>query len=152
MSRADRAKELFIQGYTCSQAVALAFCDVADIDETQLSKIMLPFGGGMGRLRLTCGAVSGMAAMIGLLFADKKISPENKKQVYALTQKLCNEFKEEQGSLICSELLQKMNVPVEVGGVAEARTKEYYKKRSCADTVYCAASILEKYLKEIGRI
>jgi C_GCAxxG_C_C family probable redox protein len=113
---------------------------------------MLPFGGGMGRLRLTCGAVSGMAAIIGLLFADQENSSENKKQVYALTQKLCNEFKEEQGSLICSELLQKMNVPVEVGGVAEARTKEYYKKRSCADTVYCAAYILEKYLKEVGKI
>ena len=85
MSRADRAKELFIQGYTCSQAVALAFCDVVDIDEAQLSKIMLPFGGGMGRLRLTCGAVSGMAAIIGLLFADQENSSENKKQVLHLS-------------------------------------------------------------------
>ena len=59
MSRAERAKEYFLQGYACSQAVALAFADVIGLEEEVIKKIMLPFGGGMGRLRLTCGAVSG---------------------------------------------------------------------------------------------
>jgi C_GCAxxG_C_C family probable redox protein len=150
MSRSERAKEKFLQGYACSQAVALAFCDVMGMDESTASKMMLPFGGGLGRLRLTCGAVSGMAAVVGMVFADAESSPENKKKVYAIVQELCAKFQAETGSLICAELLSGMKVPVEVGGVAEARTTEYYKKRSCADMVALAAQIVEEYLQEQG--
>ena len=152
MSRAERAKEKFLQGYACSQAVALAFCDIMGVDEDTVSKMMLPFGGGLGRLRLTCGAVSGMAAVIGMVFADAENSPQNKQKVYAIVQELCGRFQAETGSLICSELLSGMKVPVEVGGVAEARTAEYYKKRSCADMVALAAQIVEEYLQEKGII
>ncbi len=151
MSRKERAKEYFLQGYACSQAVALAFSDVCGVDEATLSKIMLPFGGGMGRLRLTCGAVSGMAAVVGLFVAEGEHSPENKKETYAAVQELCARFKEEYGSLICGELLSG-KVPVEVGGVAETRTQEYYKKRPCAEMVGFAAQILEEYLREKGKI
>ena len=150
MSRSERAKEKFLQGYACSQAVALVFCDIMGMDEDTVSKMMLPFGGGLGRLRLTCGAVSGMAAVVGMVFADAENSPENKKKVYAIVQELCAKFQAETGSLICSELLSGMKVPVEVGGVAEARTAEYYKKRSCADMVALAAQILEEYLQGQG--
>lgn len=146
MSRAERAKEYFLQGYACSQAVVLAFSDVVGLDEDTISKIMLPFGGGLGRLRLTCGAVSGMAAVIGMLYADAENSPENKKKVYAITQEVCGTFQREMGSLICADLLSGMNLKVEVGGQAEARTDEYYKKRSCGDIVALAAEILEKYI------
>ncbi len=150
MSRAEKAKEYFLQGYACSQAVALVFADVAGVDEAIISKTMLSFGGGMGRLRLTCGAVSGMAAIIGLIFAEAENSPENKKKTYAIVQELCGKFKEQFGSLVCGELLSGMKVPVQVGGEAETRTPEYYRKRSCADMVYYAAKILEKYLMEKG--
>ena len=150
MSRAEQAKENFLKGYACSQAVALAFADVTGTDEELLSKIMLPFGGGLGRLRLTCGAVSGMAAVVGLVFSEAENSPENKKQTYAIVQELCEKFKSEYGSLICGELLNGMRVPVQVGGEAEARTPEYYKKRSCADMVAFVAQILEEYLREKG--
>ena len=150
MSRAERAKEYFLQGYACSQAVALAFQDVMGVDENTICKLMLPFGGGLGRLRLTCGAVSGMAAVIGAVFAEAENSPENKKRTYAIVQELCGKFKEENGSLICGELLSGMKLPVEVGGTAEPRTQEYYKKRSCADMVGLAAQILEEYLQEKG--
>ena len=152
MSRAEKAKEYFLQGYACSQAVALAFQDVMGVDENTICKLMLPFGGGLGRLRLTCGAVSGMAAVIGAVFAEAENSPENKKRTYAIVQELCGKFKEENGSLICGELLSGMKLPVEVGGAAEARTQEYYKKRSCAELVACATSILEEYLKENGKL
>ena len=57
MSRAEKAKEYFLQGYACSQAVALAFSDLLGMDEETIVKITLPFGGGLGRLRLTCGAI-----------------------------------------------------------------------------------------------
>ena len=150
MSRSERAKEKFLQGYACSQAVALAFCDVMGMDETAVSKMMLPFGGGLGRLRLTCGAVSGMAAVVGMVFADAENSPENKMKIYAIVQELCAKFQAETGSLICAELLSGMKVPVQVGGAAEARTEEYYKKRSCADIVALAAQIVEEYLQEQG--
>ena len=148
MSRAEKAKEYFLQGYACSQAVALAFADLVPMDEETLTKITLPFGGGLGRLRLTCGAVSGMAAVVGLLFAKGENTPENKKNVYAIVQELCGKFQAENGSLICGELLRGMNVPVQIGGVAEARTQEYYQKRSCAEMVAHAARILEEYIKE----
>lgn len=150
MSRSERAKEKFLQGYACSQAVALAFCDVMGMDEATVCKIMLPFGGGLGRLRLTCGAVSGMAAVVGTVFAEAENTSENKKQTYAIVQELCGRFQAETGSLICAELLSGMKVPVEVGGVAEARTAEYYKKRSCADMVALAAQLVEEYLQEKG--
>lgn len=146
MSRAECAKELFTQGYACSQAVALAFADVLAVNETELSKLALPFGGGLGRLRLTCGAVSGMAVVIGLLCSKAENSPENKKNTYAITQALCDKFQAENGSLICADLLSGANLQVTVGGNAEERTESYYKKRPCAEIVYSAAKILEEYL------
>lgn len=152
MSRAEKAKEYFNQGYACSQAVALAFADVVGVEEEILLKSMLPFGGGLGRLRLTCGAVSGMAAIIGLVFSKEENTPENKQNTYKIVQQLCKEFESETGSLICSDLLSGANLKVEVGGVAENRTETYYKKRPCGDLVYLAADVLEKYLKEQGKI
>ena len=115
------------------------------MEKEQIAKLMLPFGGGMGRLRMTCGAVSGMAAVIGAVFAKAENDKENKKQVYAIVQELCGKFKAQTGSLICAELLSGMKVPVEIGGEAEERTKEYYRKRSCGDMVALAVQILEEY-------
>ncbi len=147
MSRAEKAKEYFLQGYACSQAVALAFSDMTGVDEETLAKATLPFGGGMGRLRLTCGAVSGMASVAGLLFATPRPDAGNKKEVYAVVQELCARFKAEYGSLICGELLADVKLPVQVGGEAEPRTQEYYKKRPCAEMVAYAAQIVEEYLQ-----
>ena len=152
MSRAEQAKEYFSQGYACSQAVALAFADVMDCNEATIAKIMLPFGGGLGRLRLTCGAVSGMAVVIGAVFSKSENTPENKKETYAIVQDLCEKFQAENGSLICSELLQGAKVAVNVGGEAEARTEQYYKKRPCGEIVFSAAKIIEQYLQEKGII
>ena len=152
MSRAEKAKEYFTQGYACSQAVALAFADVMDMDEETIIKLTLPFGGGLGRLRLTCGAISGLAAVVGMVFAKSENTPENKLNTYAIVQELCNKFQAENGSLICGELLTGANVKTEVGGTAEARTETYYKKRPCGELVYNAAEILEAYLKEKGII
>ena len=135
MSREEQAKEYFLQGYACSQAVALAFADLTKLDEETLVNLTLPFGGGMGRLRLTCGALSGMATIVGLLFAKGENTPENKMRVYQIIQGLCKKFEAENGHLLCGELLTKMSIPVEVGGSPEARTKEYYQKRYCTDLV-----------------
>ena len=152
MSRAERAKQYFQDGYNCAHAVALAFTDITGVSEDTLAKITLPFGGGMGRLRLTCGAVSGMVAVIGLVFGEAELSAENKKETYAIVQELCATLKEMNGSIICGELLAGVKIPVEVGGEAEVRTPAYYKKRPCADLVYDTARVLEEYLIKEGKL
>ena len=152
MSRAERAKEYFMHGYACSQAVALAFSDLTSLSEEQISKLCLPFGGGFGRQRLVCGAVSGFTVVLGLLFSESEASAENKKLVYQIEQKLCADFKAQTGSLICNDLLTGANLEFGVGGQAEERTQEYYKKRPCAELVYIAAKVLEDYLLEKGKL
>lgn len=145
MSRAEQAKEYFLQGYACSQAVALAFRDIMGVSEEEIAKLALPFGGGLGRQRLTCGAVSGMALVIGGVLGKAELDRENKKAVYQAVQEVCAKFQNEAGSLICAELLSGTNATSL--GEAELRTAEYYKKRPCAGLVALAAGILEEYLK-----
>ena len=152
MSRAERAKQYFENGYNCAQAVALAFTDITGLSEDNLAKITLPFGGGLGRLRLTCGAVSGMACVVGMVFGEATLGAENKKRTYAIVQELCTELTQINGSIICGELLAGVKVPVEVGGEAEARTPAYYKKRPCAELVYETARVLEEFLIKEGKI
>ena len=139
MSRVDQARDYFNQGYACSQAVALAFSDLTGIGETELGKIMLPFGGGLGRQRLTCGAVSGMAAVIGCVFAKDENTNENKLATYAIVRELCEKFQEAHGSLICADLLK--------GKVA---VHEAGKVHPCEVLVCGAAKLLEDYLSEKG--
>ncbi len=150
MTRAEKAKELFEKGYACSQAVAMAFADEVGVDASTLEKITLPFGGGFGRLRLTCGAVSGMAAIYGLAAPNSGALPENKKAVYAGTRELAARFEKENGSIVCAELLASKSFPVVVGGETESGDGLSVKKRTCAELVYNAAEILENYLKEQG--
>lgn len=150
MNRAKIAEQYFLNGFACSQAVAMAFNDVVDVDIKTLEKISLPFGGGLGRLRLTCGAISGMAMIIGALFTNDK--PENKMEVYGITQQLALEFEKEYGTIICKDLLEIAHLKVEIAGKPEERNDQYYEKRPCARIVYVAADILEKYLIEMGII
>ena len=149
MSRADKAKELFESGCNCCQAVFCAFLDETEINKEDALRLSAGFGGGLGRLREVCGAVSGMTMVLSNKFASSDPNDHKKKtELYSLIQKAAGEFKEENGSIICRELLsipEKSSSPV-----PEERTKEYYKKRPCAELVYCAASIAEKYLENNG--
>ena len=104
----------------------------------------------MGRLRVTCGAVSGMAALVGLIAAKTEVTGENKAGMYEITRALCAKFTEENGSLICAELLSGAHLNAEKGGAPEQRSVEYYKKRPCSELVYSAANILEEYLYSLG--
>ena len=147
MDHGIKAAELFLGGYNCAQSVAVAFCDVTGLDEKTTARMMSAFGGGMGRLREVCGAVSGMTMVLSNKFASTDPNDHAKKaELYALIQKAAGEFKDENGSIVCRELLglpDKNSDPV-----PEERTKEYYKKRPCAELVHCAATIAEKYLEE----
>lgn len=148
--RKELAKNNFLNGCACSVAVALAFKDLVNIDEKELEKVALPFGGGFGRLRLTCGAVSGMGIIIGLLFAEPNGPAENKMAVYEMVQTVAKRFEERQKTIICKDLLEQAQVVAEVGGTPEERTPAYYQKRACSSYCETAAEILEEFLKEKG--
>lgn len=149
----ERAVELFKQGYNCSQSVFAAFCEECGMDFETALKISSSFGGGMGRLREVCGAVSGMFMVAGMKYGY--VDPKDrlsKAEHYKRIQQLAEKFKENNGSLICRELLG-LSAQSE-SYIPEERTKEYYKKRPCVEIVRSAAEIMYEYIKsnEVGEL
>jgi len=144
----EKAKELFKQGYNCSQSVLGVFCEELGMDFDTAMKISLSFGGGMGRMREVCGTVSGMFMAAGLAFSDEKGS--NKTEQYKIVQELAKRFKEMNGSIICRELLE--GIESSTSPVPSERTETYYKKRPCIELVGDAVGILEEFIKEQQKI
>ncbi len=146
MKNSEKAVELFYEGYNCSQAVFGAFAEQLGLPMDTAMKIASSFGGGVGRLREICGACSGMIMAVGMLYGYS--TPETgdvKKEHYALVRELCDRFRKENSSIICREILGNM---AEVGGIPEARTESFYKKRPCVKCIRSAAEILEMYIEE----
>ena len=146
-TKAEYAISLHDKGYNCAQAVFLAYADRMDMDEKTAAKLASSFGGGMGCLREVCGAVSGMFMVTGMLYGyDDPKAPEEKKEHYGKIQELAAKFKEQNGSIVCRELLG-----LDGGAnrqTPELRTAEYYKKRPCKELVGMAAEILEAEMLE----
>ncbi len=145
-TKAEKAKELFEQGYNCCQAVIGAFCEELGMDFETAMKLSSSFGGGMGRMREVCGAVSGLFMAAGLKCGyNLPEDTEGKTKHYKLIQELAESFKEKNGTIICRELLGENAI----GGthVPEKRTDEYYKKRPCSELVKDAALIFEEILE-----
>lgn len=145
--RQDEGERLFREGYNCCQAVFGAFAPFDGLDKQAAMRLSAPLGGGVARLRMTCGAVTGMCMAAGLAFGDG--TPADKAAIYEKAQELCAAFRAENRSLICAELLE--GVPVTRGGAPEARTEAYYEKRPCAELVRSAIGILEARLGEKDR-
>ena len=142
---ADKAVQLFKEGYNCAQAVFAAFSDKYGIDRELALRLAASFGGGMGRMREVCGTVSGMMLVAGLETGSADGSDrEGKAANYAEAQALANRFREENGSIICRELLGLDRQSGQMSHVPEERTEKYYKKRPCVELVRCAAEILEE--------
>lgn len=143
---AQKAMNLFKEGYNCSQSVFLAFQDLYGIDRSTALKLSSSFGGGMGRLREVCGAVSGMFLTAGVLYGyDSSKDRSSKTEHYKRIQQLARSFEELNGSIVCRQLLglgQKKE-----SYVPEERTKDYYRKRPCGQIVGCAAYIMEEYIR-----
>lgn len=154
---------LFRQGYNCSQSVALAFSDIIrqaqGLTEEQIAAVTTGFGGGFGRLREVCGTVSGMTFVAGAVCPAAAVSAaaeagagaaeaqQQKKRNYELVQSLANRFREENGSIVCRELL---NLRVQSSSPAPSeRTPDFYKARPCERLVGTAARILAEKLSEI---
>ena len=145
MDHGMKAAELFVSGYNCAQAVAVSFCDITGLDEKTSARMVSAFGGGMGRLREVCGAVSGMLMVAGLLYGyDQPGDDSIKKAHYALVQELAGQFRQETGSIVCREILK--NPPSDPN--PSPRTEEYYKKRPCARMVLTAGRIMDEFMAE----
>ena len=145
MDHGSKAAELFLSGYNCAQSVVIAFSDLTGLDEAFSARMASSFGGGMGRMREVCGAVSGMLLVLGLLYGyDTPGDDVSKKAQYTVIQQLSGKFREEVGSIICREILK--NPPSDPN--PSPRTAEYYAKRPCARMVCTAARILDEYIKE----
>lgn len=145
--RGDKAYELFTSGYNCAQAVAGAFADVLGMDTDTVAKLASGFGGGMGRMREVCGTFSGIVMVMSMLYgySDPKDNAM-KTEIYGRIQEIGEQFKKDNGSIICRELLG-LSKP-EGSPVPEQRTAEYYKKRPCPELCRYAADLLESYIKQ----
>lgn len=140
MTKGEKAKALFMSGCNCSQAVAAAFCEETGLSEEMTKRLTIGFGGGMGRMREVCGAVSAMVFVISAIYS------EDKANIYSRVQDVANKFREENGSIVCRELLG-LDIKGADSPVPEKRTVAYYKKRPCPELVAMAADILDNYLK-----
>lgn len=145
--RVERAVSLFKSGYNCSQSVVVAYADYFGLDEQTAMRVSASFGGGMGRLREVCGAVSGSFMLAGLKYSSTDPSDkEAKTKNYTVVQELAEKFRQHNGSIICRELLgltQKKDNPE-----PSDRTPEYYKRRPCAEYVAIAARVIGEKLNE----
>jgi len=145
MDHSTKAAELFVNGYNCAQAMLVAYCDVTGLTPEFSAKLASSFGGGMGRMREVCGAVSGMLMVAGLLYGyDTPGDDTVKKEHYQLVQQLAGKFREEAGSIICREILD--NPPSDPNPTP--RTAEFYRVRPCARMLVLAARILDEYMAE----
>ena len=146
MNHEQLATQYFLDGYNCSQAVFLAFAPELGMDRDAAARLSSSFGGGMGRMREVCGAVSGMLLVAGLLYGYSDPGPGDKDKMahYQLVQHLAGQFRERYGSIICRELLD--NPPSDPAPTP--RTAEFYKTRPCARMVIAAAEILDNYIRE----
>ena len=139
----------FMAGYGCCQSVVAAFADLYGLDDTMAKKIAAGFGGGVGRLRMMCGAVTGIVMLVGLDCGQTEGSDSaGKSACYKVVQELLAQSEAENGSLICAEILGlKGHDKAHCSYVASPRTAEYYKTRPCAAKVESAARIFANYLR-----
>ena len=146
--RIEKAVALFKEGYNCSQSVVAAFADMYGFTQEQALKMGASFGGGIGRMRQTCGAACGLFLVAGLeTGCTEGHNPQGKEANYKVVQELAEEFRKRNGSLICAELLGlAKNAPTPT--TPDARNGEYYKKRPCVKMVEEAARIWCEYLEK----
>lgn len=146
-NKGDIAKEYFLEGYNCSQAVLLAFAEDYGLNKSTALMLSSSFGGGMGRLREVCGTVSGMFMVLGLEYGyDDPKNIEAKKELYKKIQTLASDFKQDNGSIICRELLG-LSQKGASNPIPDQRNDQYYKKRPCKELVEYAANLVDDFIK-----
>ena len=152
--KAEQARALFESGCNCAQSVAGSFYQEMGLSQETALLLASPFGGGISRLRETCGAVTGMMMVLGLThgyqpFTDEDTHLREKTRVYRTGQELIEQFRREYGTLLCRELLR--DEGTDSSPTPSARTEQYYHSRPCAQIIAFAAALLESYLRENGK-
>ncbi len=142
MTKGEIAKSNFESGLNCAQAVLLAFCEDYGMEKETALMISAPFGGGIGRLREICGTFSGINMVLGLAKGSG-----NKAALYKDVQNLAKRFTEDNGSIICRELLG-LSIMGKDNPIPSPRNEQYYKKRPCSELCRYAADLLEEYLSQ----
>ncbi len=143
--RSEKAEALFKSGYNCSQSVFAAYADIFGIDTETALKISCGLGGGCGRQRELCGAVSGAVLAIGMKYGTTDGADiDGKKLCYEKVREFSDLFRETNPSIVCRELLGLSQK--EESATPEKRTDAYYKKRPCAQIVKDSAEALEKII------
>ncbi len=151
MTRKEQAIQYFKEGYNCSQAVVLTFKDILKIDPNELCKIASPFGGGISRMRETCGAVTGMVLVLGNLIGyETPETGEKKHELYKNTQEILRIFENRYGSLTCGKLLKISQIHDDPKPTP--RDHLFFLNRPCPELIGGAAEILEEYLKSKGML
>lgn len=146
-SRVEEAVSLFESGYNCCQSVFTAYAGLYGMDKGEGLMMTSTMGGGVGRMREVCGAVSAMALLYGLIDGNEDPKDQAKKEaVYQRVRDMSDEFARRNGSIICKELLG--IAEREESAAPDIRTEEYYAKRPCTQLVRCAAEIIESNLGE----
>ncbi|MDD5183944.1 MAG: C-GCAxxG-C-C family protein [Paludibacter sp.] len=144
--RTDLAVNYFEQGYNCAQSVLMAYSDLYGIEEETAAKLATSFGGGMGRLREVCGAVSGMFLVLGLHYPFVNTKDKAAKNTnYKAVQRTAYEFKAIMGSYICADLLKLKHEPQ--NPESSERNETYYKSRPCLRCVAIASEITGKEIR-----
>lgn len=145
--RVKYAVSLFKSGYNCAQSVFVAFSDMYGMDKDTSLRVASSFGGGIGRMRETCGAACGIFMLAGLY--SNFIDPNDrtaKNNNYKLVQELAAKFREKNGSIKCSDLLG-LSKEHPITYISQERTSDYYKKRPCPQIVEEAAKIWVEFLQ-----
>jgi C_GCAxxG_C_C family probable redox protein len=141
MTKIEEAVAYFKDGFSCSQAIVAAYGPSVGLDRDTALKIASGFGGGMGRLAETCGAVTGAFMVLGLTFGSAASDREAKEAVYTRVREFAERFKARHGSLLCRDLLGcDLNTPE---GLALAQEKKL-SSTVCPPYVETAAKILEE--------
>ena len=139
--KTEIARKLFLDGFNCSQAVVGAFCDDLGMDFETAMKLSSSFGGGMGGLHEVCGALTGVFIVAGLKYGFSDISDsEAKARHYELIKKIAARFEEKEGSIICRDLLARIEKEDRAGYAKE------YIDRPCLTLVETAVAITEEFI------
>ena len=144
--REEQAVQNFLDGCNCAQSVLLAYADVLGLTQEQAAMVAVGHGGGMGRLRLHCGAFSAAVMLAGVMEGEDGAKKEHRPETYARVQEIHRQFLERNGTISCAELLGMVGVPEDP--TPEERTPEYYAKRPCARNIASACEMIDGMLAE----
>lgn len=125
----------------CATSMTMRLCRQDGAPSPLALRLSASFGGGLGRMRLTCGAVTGMCMLAGLEAGQTlPNTPQQKLENYRIVQALADEFRRQHGSITCSELLQ-LRKDAPTPPVPDVRNEEYYHQRPCLRMITSAVRI-----------